>query len=702
MAVTLALFALLAIAAPSASAQQQTFSSTGGVTIFQGGNASPYGTDAAAINVAGMAGHINYVTVTLDNVTLNSSNVDMMLVSPAGQGAMFSSDVPSNVTGKAWTFDDASGTAQPDNANSGTYAPRNVNPPSDSDLMTGAPPEFGYSLGQLSGDNPNGTWRLYVRDGGISNGSIGSWSIQITTITGVVSPSPAEKDFGSLLAGTSSAAQTITVQNTGNYSVVVGAPVLEGANPGDFSVLNNNCTGSGGMLGEGQSCSMAVRFRPTAGGARSAMLKIPATNDDAPASTPATGGSVALSGTGLAPAISIDPAALDFGTLVGTLHQPAAQKTVTITNSGTAPLSVAGASSLGGDAIQFSTDDRGCATLAPGASCTLLVSYIPQTYGTHSSQIVIEDNSPGAPHSIPVSGTFLAPPPGQQPAPKQGGSPDITVKSVQFQAPGSSTPSTPNVGQPTSMVITASDPKEQITGVIVDFGEKLGLYGASGCVNGKNKGGSATFEVPYTFLSAGSHTVKITIFAGGCGRPEAHTYEFVVSVGAKAARRAIARSSEVLAGPNITSACANKDVSPSSKNGKVILKALLCIMNEQRKLAKLGPLKVSKALQKAALAHTKAMVLGKFFAHQGPAEGSLGIRLKKAKYRGAAGENLGAGAGSLSTPLGMVNGWMHSSLHRANLLSRRWKTVGIGYVAKFPVPTAAQPVATFTTDFGVK
>ena len=49
-----------------------------------------------------------------------------------------------------------------------------------------------------------------------------------------------------------------------------------------------------------------------------------------------------------------------------------------------------------------------------------------------------------------------------------------------------------------------------------------------------------------------------------------------------------------------------------------------------------------------------------------------------------------------------VNGWMHSTLHRANLLSRKWKTVGIGFLPAYPVPTASTPVATFTTDFGVR
>ena len=40
-------------------------------------------------------------------------------------------------------------------------------------------------------------------------------------------------------------------------------------------------------------------------------------------------------------------------------------------------------------------------------------------------------------------------------------------------------------------------------------------------------------------------------------------------------------------------------------------------------LAKLKPLKLSKVLSKAALNHTRAMIGGKFFAHQGPKELAL-------------------------------------------------------------------------------
>jgi uncharacterized protein YkwD len=125
-------------------------------------------------------------------------------------------------------------------------------------------------------------------------------------------------------------------------------------------------------------------------------------------------------------------------------------------------------------------------------------------------------------------------------------------------------------------------------------------------------------------------------------------------------------------------------------------------MNEQRKRFRLKPLTSSKRLAQAALAHTRSMIVGGFFAHQGPTEPALVSRLREVKFSGAAGENLGAGTGALSSPVAMVDGWMHSPPHRANLLSKRWRAIGIGFLAQYPMKTAAQPVATYTTDFGSK
>lgn len=401
-----------------------------------------------------------------------------------------------------------------------------------------------------------------------------------------------------------------------------------------------------------------------------------------------------------APTAIVAPASLDFGSVVPPASS--APQTVTVTNTGDAPLNFSQAPALAGaDATQFAVTNNGCpGQLAAGAACSVSVVFAPNSAGAKSASLSFADDASGSPQTVPLTG-FAAvgsPAPPVLPAPQESGSPQIKVKQASFQSAV--------VGQPTYLDVTASDPKQQVTGLLVDFGESLGAYGESACVRGRNKPGSTTFHVPYEFLTPGDHVVKLTIFAGGCGSATAHTYVFTVHVapaGAAARRVASGAAVEVtLTGPPITSKCKNSSLAPTRSKTKLVIKALLCVMNEQRKLNKLKPLKISKRLTKAALAHTRAMIVGKFFAHQGPREAALVSRLKKVKYRGAAGENLAAGAGTLGTPLAIVNGWMHSSLHRANLLSRKWKTVGVGFMPKFPVQTLGAPLATFTTDFGTK
>ncbi len=296
------------------------------------------------------------------------------------------------------------------------------------------------------------------------------------------------------------------------------------------------------------------------------------------------------------------------------------------------------------------------------------------------------------------SGPVVEPPAPQPTGPTESGSPDIKILAASFDGA--------SAGHAGYLDITASDANDQISGLIVDFGENLGTFGESACVEGVDTGGTSNFHVPYAFLTPGSHTVAVTVFAGGCGSAIAHTYVFTVQVAAstaaRAARRTVAHQSTTLKGPKITSKCPNKSLLPTPANAKRITVAILCIVNEQRTLHHLKPLARGARLAKAAAAHTKAMVTRLFFAHQGPKELALAARLKRVKYRGPAGENIAAGAGTLGTPVAIVNGWMHSKLHRANVLHPKWKFVGIAFQARFPIRTSARPVGTYTADFGIR
>jgi hypothetical protein len=105
-----------------------------------------------------------------------------------------------------------------------------------------------------------------------------------------VSLSPASLTFSSQMTGTTSAAQSATLTNTGSASLNVTGLSITGTNAGDFA-QTNTC---GSSVAVGANCSISVKFTPSATGTRTASVSIA----DNATGSPQT---VALSGTGTAP-----------------------------------------------------------------------------------------------------------------------------------------------------------------------------------------------------------------------------------------------------------------------------------------------------------------------------------------------------------------------------------------------------------------
>jgi hypothetical protein len=111
--------------------------------------------------------------------------------------------------------------------------------------------------------------------------------------------------------------------------------------------------------------------------------------------TPATGGA--------APAVTLNPASLTFASqATGTTS---AAKNVTVTNTGTAPLTLGSISVTGANRTDFAQSSTCGTSLAQSSSCTISVTFTPSAAGTRSAAIAIADNAAGAPHSVPLSGT---------------------------------------------------------------------------------------------------------------------------------------------------------------------------------------------------------------------------------------------------------------------------------------------------------
>ena len=145
--------------------------------------------------------------------------------------------------------------------------------------------------------------------------------------------------------------------------------------------------------------------------------------------------------------------------------------------------------------------------------------------------------------------------------------------------------------------------------------------------------------------------------------------------------------------------------SPPADNLGRVRSAILCLHNEIRATSGLPKLREHKRLRKAALGHSRDMVKAGYFEHTTPKGVTMVDRILRARYvredeGWMLGENLEWGTGALATPRGALEAWMKSPGHRANIMRRSFRELGVGVVLGVPVGDTAG--ATYTVDFGVR
>jgi uncharacterized protein YkwD len=131
--------------------------------------------------------------------------------------------------------------------------------------------------------------------------------------------------------------------------------------------------------------------------------------------------------------------------------------------------------------------------------------------------------------------------------------------------------------------------------------------------------------------------------------------------------------------------------------------AVLCLVNGERRRHGLRAVRANPALGRAAARHSADMVRRGFFDHVSPTGSTLTSRVRASGYlRGARGWSLGeaiaSAAGSMASPATIVDSWMNSPPHRAILLGRGFRHMGIGVATG--TPAGDKDGATFTLDAG--
>ena len=245
----------------------------------------------------------------------------------------------------------------------------------------------------------------------VADNATGSPQTSALTGTGTTPPAPiasltpATLPFGSLIAGTTSASMSAILSNTGNATLNITGITIAGANPSDFAVATgtNAC---GSTLAAGTSCSIYVTFTPASASSFAATLQVA----DNSAGSPQTS---ALTGTGTAapaPAATLAPNPVVFAS--GAIGATSAATTVTLTNSGTATLTISGITITGTNAAEFAmtTGSNACgSSLEAGASCNIYVTFTAAAGVSYSATLSVADNATSSPQTVPLSGSGISP-----------------------------------------------------------------------------------------------------------------------------------------------------------------------------------------------------------------------------------------------------------------------------------------------------
>jgi uncharacterized protein YkwD len=154
--------------------------------------------------------------------------------------------------------------------------------------------------------------------------------------------------------------------------------------------------------------------------------------------------------------------------------------------------------------------------------------------------------------------------------------------------------------------------------------------------------------------------------------------------------------------------CQNTELMPTPANVELVRAAVLCLINRERAQNGDAPLALSPQLQQAAQGHCDEMISGDYFEHVSPSGVTPVDRIRSDGYIPnknvgyVIGENLAWGTLGLATPQAIVNAWIASPGHLANILETQYTETGIAVTPKVPPSLAGgEAGATYAQEFGV-
>ncbi len=374
----------------------------------------------------------------------------------------------------------------------------------------------GHSLVPLSSCNVTLTFSpsaAGLRTGTLTISDSDSSSPQSVSLSGtatMISLSPRTFSFGTHTVGSPNAPRVVTVKNTGTVAVSMAPLSIGGTDSGDFQVTST----CGNSLAAGATCTAVLRFTPTNAGTRTATLLV--TDSDPGSPQPAS-----LIGVGTL--LTWSPRVITFpATPVGKTSSAVA---VTITNTGTDPVTMNHITFSGANAADFGQANNCGSNLAANGSCMVLVTFTPSVAASESAAMAINDSDPGSPQSVSLSGAGTAAAAAQaspsEAAGSLAGSGGIQVfpTSLDFGNQSVNTTSASRVLQVTN---------KQTTPVTITKVTGAGAFGQwSNCIGTLAPSASCSIWVLFTPMVGGNATGIIFITDNATNNPQAvHCHGF--------------------------------------------------------------------------------------------------------------------------------------------------------------------------------
>ncbi len=307
-----------------------------------------------------------------------------------------------------------------------------------------------------------------------------------------LAPSQSSLTFASTAVGDVSATQSVTLNNTGSATLTI----LGLQTSADF-LASSNCS----ILVAGASCAVTVAFTPqnssqagTGAGARAGALEISSNSSTSLEF-------ISLVGVATTPSLTLSPASLNFGsTLVGTGGMLA----VSISNTSTSAVTLAGISATGDYSVANGTCPAAGGTLAAGASCTVQVSFLPLETGTLNGTLSIATSATTLALTVPLTG--------------------VGVQSTLLITPASLSFGSVAVGAPVTQSFTLANTGTTAIGKIVEaISTGAGDYAITTpcAVTTLAAGGSCSVTVTFAPTAVGTRSGTLVVTSTDISSPDA-------------------------------------------------------------------------------------------------------------------------------------------------------------------------------------